>query len=111
VAVFTKYDDFVKRFQPADDDYFGGDIEEEIKNLNNRIDPDLGLTIGANESPINPSVLPLADEELCKMIKPFEKTLGVPWVAVSGLHRISFRVPDQSNCFGHSKTWFFQHSR
>jgi len=85
-VVFTKYDTLVKSIIPqgVDNDNFYGDIEEEIDNLN---DHDISSTSGAKEPPIDASFLSLADKKLRnEMIKPFEKTLNVPWVAVSGLH-------------------------
>ena len=92
MAVFTKYDVLVESFKPADDSDFYGDIEEDIAKLESRIEHDIGSTIGANESPIDPSVLSRADEELYKIIKHFKKTLSVPWVAVSGQH-VYYLVP------------------
>ena len=92
MVVFTKYDVLVESLRPADDSDFYGDIEEDIAKLEGGIEHDIGSTIGANESPIDPSVLSRADEELRKMVKHFERTLGVPWVAVSGQH-VQYLVP------------------
>src|ERR1700722_645837 len=81
IVVFTKYDTLVKSIIPqgVDNDNFYGDIEEEIDNLN---DHDISSTSGAKEPPIDASFLSLADKKLRnEMIKPFEKTLNVPWVA------------------------------
>jgi hypothetical protein len=91
IAVFTKYDMLVENVTsqdtPANDDLYG-DIEDDVDGLDdNGVDD--GSTTQVQESPINASYLALANEKLRnEMIKPFEKTLDVPWVAVSGLHTI-----------------------
>jgi hypothetical protein len=112
VAVFTKYDTFVQRFMPVDDDLCGGDIEEDIANLVDEIDLDAGSTTGAQESPIDPAILSRSDQELRNMIKPFEKMLGVPWVPVSGLltsHLVAIAKLELID-FEKSKSWLSQHS-
>jgi DNA replication initiation complex subunit (GINS family) len=69
-----------------DDDLYG-DIEDDIDSLDDSTDHDQGSTVEAKEPPIDASLLSLADDKLRnEMIKPFEKILDVPWVAVSGLH-------------------------
>jgi hypothetical protein len=72
------------------DDDFYGDIEEEIDDFDDDIDHETGSVVRAKESSIDPSVLSLAEEKLRnEMVKPFEQTLDVPWVAVSGMHAAS----------------------
>jgi hypothetical protein len=84
VAVFTKYDVFVESLVLKIDDYLcGGDIDEEIENLDN--DPGMGLSAGTSAPQIDQEVLSRAEKQLGEMIKPFEEKLGVPWVKVSGL--------------------------
>jgi hypothetical protein len=87
VAVFTKYDILVDSLKPPDKEDLFGDIEKEIKNLDKEVDPDIGstMTTGKPASQIDPHVLSGAKERLREMITPFEGTLGVPWVKVSGL--------------------------
>jgi hypothetical protein len=95
VAVFTKYDMLVTSMLPksvtlaANDDLYGN-IDDDVDSLDDNIDHDIGSTIGVKESPIDVSFLRLADDKLRnEIIKPFEKTLDVPWVVVSGLHATS----------------------
>ena len=90
MAVFTKYDVFVENLKPRDEDEYYGDIEQQIEDLDKEVDPDLEPDTGTLTSQIDPKVLELAEDELCKMIAPFEKGMGVPWVKVSGLHILHF---------------------
>ena len=85
MAVFTKYDVLVDSLKPPDEDDFYGDIEKEIENLDKEVDPDIGSTTGKPASQIDPHVLSGAKERLREMVAPFEGTMGVPWVKVSGL--------------------------
>jgi hypothetical protein len=97
VAVFTKYDVLVESFKPPDEEDFYGDIEKEIKNLDKEVDSHMGLNMGTSASQIDPHVLSLAENKLCEMIRPFEETLGVPWVKVSGLDTLTFVLSARSN--------------
>ena len=95
VAVFTKYDVWVKNLKPPDEDEdeddFYGDIEQEIEDLDKEVDRYMGLNTGASTSYIYPELLSLAEKKLCEIITPFEEKLGFPWVKVSGLHKFAFR--------------------
>ena len=96
MAVFTKYDVLVESFKPPDEDFYG-DIEKEIEDLDKEVDSDVGPNTGTSASQIDPHVLSLAENKLCEMITPFEQTLGVPWVKVSGLHNLPFVLSARSN--------------
>jgi hypothetical protein len=97
VAVFTKYDVLVENLKPPDEEDFYGDIEKEIEDLDKEVDPDMGLNTKTLASQIDPHVLSLAEKKLCEMITPFEKTLGVPWVKVSGLDILPFVLNARAN--------------
>ena len=97
MAVFTKYDVLVESFKDLDEEDFYGDIEKEIEDLDKEVDSDVGVNIGTSVSQIDPHVLSLAENKLCEMITPFEQTLGVPWVKVSGLHNLPFVLSARSN--------------
>jgi hypothetical protein len=96
VAVFTKYDLLVESLKPPDEDFYG-DIEKEIENIDKEVDLDMGSNTGNSASQIDSHVLSLAKKKLCEMITPFEETLGVPWVKVSGLHNLPFVVSARSD--------------
>ena len=58
MAVFTKYDVLVESLKPPDEEYFYGDIEKEIENLDKEVDPDTtGSNTGTSISLIDPHVL------------------------------------------------------
>jgi hypothetical protein len=97
VAVFTKYDVLVESLRPPDEEDFYGDIEKEIENLDRGVDSDVGLNSGTSASQIDPHVISLAEKKLCEMVTPFEETLGVPWVKVSGLHNLPLVLSARSN--------------
>ena len=98
MAVFTKYDTLVESLKPRDgEDSFYGDIEKETEDLDKGVDPDMGLNTGTSESQIDPDVQSLAKRKLREMIAPFEETLGVPWVKVSGLHNLPFALDARSD--------------
>ena len=97
MAVFTKYDVLVESFKPPDEEDFYGDIEKEIENLDKEVDSDVGLNTGTSASQIDPHVLSLAEKRLYEMVAPFEETLGVPWVKVSGLDNLPFVLRARSN--------------
>jgi hypothetical protein len=97
VAVFTKYDVLVESLKPPDEEDFYGDIEKEIENLDKEVVPDMGSNTGPSASQTDPQVLSLAEDKLCEMITPFEETLGVPWVKVSGLHILLLVLSARSN--------------
>jgi hypothetical protein len=103
VAVFTKYDILVESLkpigeslEPSNEEDFYGDIEKEIENLD-KVVPDLGSNTGPSASQIDPDVLSIAEDKLCEMTTPFEETLGVPWVKVSGLHILPFVLSARSS--------------
>ena len=97
MAVFTKYDALVESFKPPDKEDFYGDIEKEIENLDKEVDPRMSLNMGTSVSQIDPRVLSRAENKLCEIITPFEETLGVPWVKVSGLDTLTFILSARSN--------------
>ena len=92
MAVFTKYDELVKYLMPQEneEDLYGGDIMEDIKNLEEEDDHDMDLNTETSTFQIDPHVLSLAEKKLCELIAPFKEQLRVPWVKVSGLHILPF---------------------
>jgi hypothetical protein len=97
VAVFTKYDVLVESLKPPYEEDLYGDIKKEIENLNNEVDPDIDLNTGNSASQIDPHVLSLAEKRLGEIIRPYEETLGVPWVKVSGQHILPFVLSARPN--------------
>ena len=85
--MFTKYDTLVESLiPPVPDEDLYGDIEEDLQNLAIGDDGDENSDAGADETALIESLFGAAQEKLNnEIVKPFEKILNVPWVAVSGM--------------------------
>ena len=71
---------------PVPDEDLYGDIEEDLQNLAIGDDSDENSDAGSDETALIESLFSAAQEKLNnEIVKPFEKILNVPWVAVSGM--------------------------